>query len=159
MVRYLGAAATICVLLAGCGGAGGDRRPAATAAPTAAEEHPASPAAGRLLAVQRLGGVVATSETLYVDRDGSATLDRRHGGAGRRIEHFHITRERMRAIRRGLRQVQAHPPRERADDPARVTYTLWASGHSYRAQQGLIERRARSLFRALEGVISGQAHE
>ena len=88
------------------------RRRTATPTPQAA-----SPAPGRLLALQRLGGVVATSETLYIGRDGAAALDRRHGGAGRRVEHFRITRERMAVIRRGLERLRAHPPREYADDP------------------------------------------
>ena len=155
MVRYLGIA-VICLLLAGCGSDQGEQRAAATATPTA---HAASPAPGRLLALQRLGGVVATSETLYVERDGAASLDRRHGGAGRRVEHFRITRERMGAIRHGLDRLRAHPPREYADDPDRVAYTLWASGHSYRAQPGRMDRREQRLFRALEGVIDGQASE
>jgi hypothetical protein len=124
----------------------------------AATAHPARPASGRLLALQRLGGAVATSETLYVDRDGAAALDRRHGGAGRRVEHFRITRERMRVIRGALERLQAHPPRERADDPARVTYTLWAGGQGYRAQRGRTGR-GRPLFRALDGVIDGQGRE
>ena len=75
------------------------------------------------------------------------------------MERFHVTRERMRAIRRSLERVRAHPPRERAEDPARVTYTLWASGHTYRAQEGRMGPRAQPLFRALEGVIDGQARE
>jgi hypothetical protein len=152
MVRYLGVA-VICLLVAGCGGDQGEKR-AATPTP-----HAASPAPGRLLALQRLGGVVATSETLYIERDGAAALDRRHGGAGRRVEHFHIARERMGAIRQGLERLRAHPPREYADDPDRVAYTLWASGHSYRAQPGRMDRREQALFRALEGVIDGQARE
>ena len=152
MVRYL-AIAVICLLLAGCGGDQGEER-AATPTP-----HAASPAPDRLLALQRLGGVVATSETLYVERDGAASLDRRHGGAGRRVEHFRITRARMAVIRRGLERLRAHPPREYADDPDRVAYTLWASGHSYRAQPGRMDRREQRLFRALEGVIDGQARE
>jgi hypothetical protein len=155
MVRYL-AIAVICILLAGCGGDQGEKRAAATATPTA---QAASPAPGRLLALQRLGGVVATSETLYIGRDGAAALDRRHGGAGRRVEHFRITRERMAVIRRGLERLRAHPPREYADDPDRVAYTLWASGRSYRAQPGRMDRREQPLFRALEGVINGQARE
>jgi hypothetical protein len=155
MVRYLGVA-LICVLLAGCGGDAAERRQVATAAPTA---HAASPAHDRLLALQRLGGVVATSETLYVERHGAAALDRRHGGAGRRVEHFRITRERMDVIRRGLERLRAHPPREYADDPDRVAYALWAPGHSYRAQPGRMDRREQPLRRALEGVINGQARE
>ena len=152
MVRYLGIA-VICLLVAGCGGDQGEKR-AATPTP-----HAASPAPDRLLALQRLGGVVATSETLYIERDGAAALDRRHGGAGRRVEHFHIARERMGAIRQGLERLRAHPPREYADDPDRVAYTLWASGRSYRAQPGRMDRREQALFRALEGVIDGQARE
>lgn len=70
MVRYLGIA-VICAVLSGCGGDGGEKRPVASAAPG----HPARPAPGRLLAIQRLGGKVATSETLTVDRNGAATLD------------------------------------------------------------------------------------
>lgn len=155
MVRYLGIA-VICLLLAGCGGDQGEKRAAATATPTA---QAASAAPGRLLALQRLGGVVATSETLYIGRDGAAALDRRHGGAGRRVEHFRITRERMAVIRRGLERLRAHPPREYADDPDRVAYTLWASRHTYRAQPGRMDRREQPLFRALEGVINGQARE
>ena len=150
MVRYPGIA-VLCVLLAGCGGDQGENR-AATPTP-----HAASSAPDRLLALQRLGGVVATSETLYVERNGAASLDRRHGGAGRRVEHFHITGERMAVIRRGLERLRARPPREYADDPDRVAYTLWASGHSYRAQPGRMDRREQLLFRALEGVIDGQA--
>jgi hypothetical protein len=152
MVRYLGIA-VICLLVAGCGGDQGEKR-AATPTP-----HAASPAPDRLLALQRLGGVFATSETLYIERDGAAALDRRHGGAGRRVEHFHIARERMGAIRQRLERLRAHPPREYADDPDRVAYTLWASGHAYRAQQGRMDRREQPLFRALEGVIDGQASE
>jgi hypothetical protein len=152
MVRYL-AIAVLCLLLAGCGGDQGETR-AATPTP-----HAAGPAPDRLLALQRLGGVVATSETLYVERDGAASLDRRHGGAGRRVEHFHITGKRMAVIRHGLERLRAHPPREYADDPDRVAYTLWASGHAYRAQPGRMDRREQPLFRALEGVIDGQARE
>lgn len=63
----------------------------------------------------------------------------------------------MSEIRRALARLQAHPPRDRGDDPARVTYTLWASGQSYQAQEGLLERRERPLFRALDGVIDGEA--
>jgi hypothetical protein len=151
-VRYLGIA-VICLLLAGCGGDQGQHR-AATPTP-----HAAGAAPDRLLALQRLGGVVATSETLYVEPDGTASLDRRHGGPGRRVEHFHITGERMAVIRRGLERLRAHPPREYADDPDRVAYTLWASGHAYRAQPGRMDRREQPLFRALEGVIDGQARE
>ena len=151
MVRYL--AAVICLLLTGCGGDQGESR-AATPTPHTADAAPA-----RLLALQRLGGVVATSETLYVERDGTASLDRRHGGAGRRVEHFHISGERMAVIRRGLERLRAHPPREYADDPDRVAYTLWASGHAYRAQPGRMDRSEERLFRALEGVIDGQARE
>jgi hypothetical protein len=65
----------------------------------------------------------------------------------------------MDAIRRGLERLRTHPPREYADDPDRVAYTLWASGHSYRAQPGRMDRREQRLFRALEGVIDGQARE
>jgi hypothetical protein len=137
--------------LAGCGSGETERRAAATA-------HPASSSPGRLLALQRLGGEVATSETLYIDRNGAASLDRRHGGAGRRVEHFRIAHERMRVIRRALGRLRARPPRERADDPALVTYTLWAAGRSYRVQQGHMER-GRPLFRALDGVIDGQGRE
>jgi hypothetical protein len=143
----------VCLLLAGCGSDQAEKR-AATPTP-----HAASPAPDRLLALQRLGGVVATSETLYVERDGAASLDRRHGGAGRRVEHFHITGERMAVIRRGLDRLRAHPPREYADDPDRVAYTLWASGRAYPAQPGRMGRREQRLFRALEGVIDGQARE
>jgi hypothetical protein len=99
MVRYLGLVVT-CVLLGGCGGAADEKRPVNTAA-SAAPGHPARPAPGRLLAMQRLGGKVATSETLTVEVDGAATLARRHGGAGRRVEHFRISAERMCVIRRG----------------------------------------------------------
>jgi hypothetical protein len=157
MVRYLWVV-VICVLLGGCGGKADEKRSVATAA-SAAPGHPARPAPGRLLAIQRLGGKVATSETLTVELDGAATLDRRHGGAGRRTERFRIIPQRMGVIRRALERLQAHPPNERAGDPARVTYTLWASGHSYRAQEGLLGRRERPLFHALDGVIDGQARE
>ena len=63
----------------------------------------------------------------------------------------------MRVIRRALARLQAHPPHEPAGDPARATYTLWASGHTYQAQEGLLGRRERPLFRALDGVIDGEA--
>ena len=152
MVRYIGVA-VVCLLLAGCGDDEGAQH-AATPTP-----HAAGAAPDRLLALQRLGGVVATSETLYIERDGAASLDRRHGGAGRRVEHFHVASERMRVIRRGLERLRAHPPREYADDPDRVAYTLWASGHAYRAQAGRMDQREQRLFRALEGVIDGQARE
>ncbi len=123
--------------------------------------------AGKLYDIVRYLGMVVIcvllagcgGDRLYITRDGAAALDRRHGGAGRRVEHFRITRERMAVIRRGLERLRAHPPREYADDPDRVAYTLWASGHTYRAQPGRMDRRERPLFRALEGVINGQARE
>lgn len=149
-MRYL-PIAVLCLLLAGCGGDAAERQPVATAA------HPARPAPGRLLAVQRLGGKVATSETLLLERDGAATLDRRHGGAGRRTEHFRITQGRMSLIRRALARLQARPPKDPPDDLTKVTYTLWASGRSYRTHEGRVDRRERPLFRALDGVIDGQA--
>jgi hypothetical protein len=152
MVRYL-LAGLVCLVFAACGGGGDEPRPVATS------DHPARPAPGRLLAVQRLGGKVATSETLTVRRDGAATLDRRHGGAGRRTERFRITSERMRLIRRALARVHAHAHRQPPDDLERVTYTLWASGHSLRTHAGALDPRERTLFRALDGVIDGQGRE
>jgi hypothetical protein len=152
MVRYL-LGGLLCLLLAACGGKSDDPRPVATA------DHPARPAPGRLLAVQRLGGKVATSETLTVQRDGAATLDRRHGGAGRRVERFRITPARLNQIRRALERVQAHPHRDPPDDLERVTYTLWASGRSIRTHAGALDGRERPLFRALDEVIDGQARE
>jgi hypothetical protein len=152
MVRYL-VAGVFCLLLAGCGSKADEPRPIATA------DHPARPAPGRLLAVQRLGGKVATSETLTVQRDGAATLDRRHGGAGRRTERFRITRERMSLIRRALERLQAHAPPQPPDDLEKVTYTLWASGRSIRTHAGALDARERTLFRALDGVIDGQGRE
>jgi hypothetical protein len=73
------------------------------------------------------------------------------------VERFHIIAQRLRVIRQALARLQAHPPRERAEDPALVTYTLWAAGHSYRAQEGRLGPRERPLFHVLDGVIDGRA--
>jgi hypothetical protein len=40
-----------------------------------------------------------------------------------------------------------------------MTYTVWASGRSFRAQEDLLQRPERPLFRALDGVITGEARE
>jgi DNA-binding MarR family transcriptional regulator len=57
----------------------------------------------------------------------------------------------MAVIRRALDRLRAHPPREYADDLARVAYTLWASGHAYRAQPGRMDRREQLLQTMTDG--------
>jgi hypothetical protein len=155
MLRYLGV--LLCLLVLGCGGAPakgpGAARPVAsdTARPAAA----ATPRAPKLLTVQRHGGRTATLDFLTVYRDGTASVDKRYGGGGRRKEQFRITSERLRVIRRALRRLTRSLPTRKAPAGS-VTFLLRASGRVYVAQEGALGRRERPLFRALDGVIAGE---
>src|SRR6476469_2214141 len=70
------------LLVAGCGDS------ADTTATTATGARPQPTAAKTLVTFQRNGGLAATLDELTVRADGSATLDKRYGGAGRRADDF-----------------------------------------------------------------------
>ena len=136
----------ICAVLLGCGGQTRDAPlPAASSKPEVAT----------LLTVQRNGGKTASLDLLTVRRDGSAELDKRYGGAGRRRSTFRITKARMAQIRRGLR---AFPRRSsKASAPkGSVTFLLRFEGRDHVAQEGALSARERPLIRALDGVIAGK---
>jgi hypothetical protein len=141
----------MCAVLLGCGGHPRDASPP----PPAAGKRQAA----TLLTVQRNGGKTATLDLLTVRRDGSAELDKRYGGAGRRRDTFRITKARMAQIRRGLR---ALPRRSSSDASARkgsVTFLLRFGGRDHVAQLGALSALERPLIRALDGVIAGKGRE
>ena len=159
MVRHLGLVA-VCVLTVGCGGAGKDAPPdARTAPPARAPAGRAQPASDPLLRLQRNGGATATLDVLTIFPDASATVDKRYGGAGRRISRFRLTAERMQTIRRALRRLPARPASSSPGDPTDVTFILRTRGRTYTAQQRTMTRRERALFGTLDGVISGEGRQ
>ena len=134
------------LVIAGCGGEHA-RRPAPKAAPPAQ--------AGVLLTFQRQGGSVATLDVLTVRRDGSAELDKRYGGAGRRREPFRLTPRTWQRLRRQLRQLPRRPrPRHRR--PGRGFMLLHYRGEDHVGAPGAVPRHLRALFFTLDAVIDGE---
>ena len=86
----------VAAMLAGCGGGAADaptpsRTPAAAGTAQSAPAASKAPAqAAELAFLQRQGEGGATQDTVSVRIDGTATYDRRHGGAGGRFKELEL---------------------------------------------------------------------
>lgn len=106
----VGLGAAVATMLAGCGGNGPADAPAPTRTPAAAGTAQSAPAASEapaakaaeLVYFQRQGEGGATLDTVSVRVDGTATYDRRHGGAGGRFKELVLRRGQLARVRRAL---------------------------------------------------------
>ena len=129
-------------LLAGCGHQGDDKAPA---------RKPAPP----LVSFQRNGGLAATLDKLTVSAKGTARLDKRYGGAGRRYEDFALTPSALARLRADLRRLPAHLKATGTPTPQGATFILRYGRSTYTAQEGAIDRAARPAFALLSALVDG----
>jgi hypothetical protein len=164
-VRWVAAAAV--AALAGCGGdsAARDSRSAATPAPRAATPQatptPAprrqAPKAATLVFFQRQGAAGATLDTITVRVDGTATHEKRYGGAGGRFRELVLRDGQLARVRhalaglpeRGASLTRGSPP------PGGAQYLLRYRGRTLTGRQGGIARPARPAVRVLDGYLDG----
>ena len=140
MVRGLFALALL-ALLAACGG---DRRAGPEKAST-------------VVFFQRQGAGGATLDTITVRADGSATREKRYGGAGGRFTELRLRPGRPARLRRALKRLppggstltRGSPP------PGGARYLLRYGGRTLAGRQGAIAASARPAVRMLDGFIDG----
>lgn len=114
-------------------------------------------AAPLLATMQRTGGDVATLDLLTVRADGTARLDKRYGGAGRRQQTFRLRAATMRRVRSGLRRLPARSPgavrHGRSAGPD--VFLLRARGRTLVVSRAQLRSRRLGVFRLLDEVIDG----
>lgn len=104
---------------------------------------------------QRNGGLAATLDKLVVRRDGSATLDKRYGGAGRRMSKFRLSDAMLVRVRRALRRLPRRLLDAGTPTPQGATFLLSYGGRTYAAKEGAIGAVGRPAFEALNAVVDG----
>ena len=146
-MRYLALTlAGTALLVAGCGGS-------ADTASTTAKPRPA--AAKTLVTFQRNGGLAATLDELTVRADGSATLDKRYGGAGRRADDFVLRAAAFGRLRRALAVLPQRLPAVPGAAGKGATYLLSYRGRSLAAREGALPHRGAAAFRLLNTIVDG----
>jgi hypothetical protein len=157
-------AAILALALAGCGGDGDEPRRAATAATATPTPEARSDAAATrksdaptLVFFQRQGAAGATLDTMTVRVDGTATHEKRYGGAGGRFRELVLRRGELPRVRRALARLP-----ERGSSittgtpmPGGANYLLRYRGRTLTGRQGGIDPRARPTVRVLDGFIDG----
>jgi hypothetical protein len=143
-MRYLALLLIACgAPVAACGGTDPAARVATRPAP-----EPAT-----LVAFQRDGGLAATLDALTVRADGSARLDKRYGGAGRRTSAFRLTPVELTRLRAALRAL----PRRIAATPGgaadAATYLLTYRGRALSAREDALPAHGASAFRLLAALV------
>ena len=171
MVRWLAVvAAVVAAAVAGCG-ASDDRRDSATSAPDAAstrspdvrapESTHASdldePKPRTLVYFQRQGAAGATLDTITVRSDGTATHEKRYGGAGGRFRELTLRAGRLPKLRRALARLprRASTLTRGCPPPGGANYLLRVRGRTLTGRAGAIAPRARPAVRLLDGFIDG----
>ena len=150
-MRYLPAVAAV-VLLAGCGGTGSG----ASTATSAASPRPPAKRAPVLVTGQRNGGALsATLDAVLVRADGWTRLDKRHGGAGRRYDDFHLSAGALRRLHRALERLPSSPPHDSAATGRGASYLLRYRGTTYYAVAGSVPHSLRPAVDALQDIIDG----
>ncbi len=139
--------ALVC-LVAACG--------ADKTAPTDPTTTPTPRQAAPVLArFQRNGGLVATLDVVTLRTDGTARLDKRYGGAGRRIIDFRLRASTLERIRARLAKLPRRVHAAGTARPQSQTYILTYRGRAYAAAAGTVPRELRRAFTALNRVIDG----
>ena len=153
MVRRTMLAGGLLLVPGGCGdsgGAGGGSSASGTPAPIAAK-------APVLVFCQRQGEGGATLDAITVRGDGTATLEKRHGGAGGRFKEQVLRAGELPKLRRALAALprtgdsltRGSPP------PGGTQFLIRYRGRTLTAREGGIVPRARSAVALLDGLING----
>jgi hypothetical protein len=152
MVRILLPVAGAAVLAAGCGGADAPQR---AAAPTATATPPE---AAELVWFQRQGFGGATQHTITVLADGTAEIDRRHGGAGARLERVRLDPAVFSRLRRILAHTPvAHPGRAVGTPPSGASqFMLRLDGEVATAREGAVPRALRPAVGVFVAMLDGE---
>ena len=109
-----------------------------------------------LVFCQRQGEGGATLDAITVRRDGSATLEKRHGGAGGRFKEQVLRKGVLPKLRRALAALPAGESLTRGSPPAGGTqFILRYRGRTQTAREGGIVPRARDAVELLDGLING----
>ena len=146
-------------LLCGCGGSGApaaSRTPAPPAAATPAGAPTAS-SAPVLVFCQRQGEGGATLDAITVRRDGTATLEKRHGGAGGRFKEQVLRKGELARLKAALSKL----PRSGAGlthgnpSPGVAQYIVRYRGETLTAARGVTVPRARAAIGMLDDLIDG----
>jgi hypothetical protein len=105
---------------------------------------------------QRQGEGGATLDTITVRDDGSAVMQRRHGGAGGRFKQLQLHRGELRRMRRDLARLPPGSSLTRGSVPPGGTqYLLRYGKRTLTGREGGIARAARPAVRRLAGYVDG----
>ena len=109
-----------------------------------------------LVFCQRQGEGGATLDAITVRRDGTATLEKRHGGAGGRFKEQVLRKGELPRLRRALAALPAGDSLTRGNPPPLSTqFILRYRGRTQTAREGGIVPRARPAVKLLDGLING----
>ena len=105
---------------------------------------------------QRQGAGGATLDTITVRTDGSATRQKRYGGAGGRFTQLRLRAGRLARMQRALRRLPRGSTLTRGSPPpGGAQYLLRYAGRTQTGRQGAIAVEARPAVRILDGFIDG----
>ena len=109
-----------------------------------------------LVSGQRNGGTLsATLDAVLVRADGWTRVDKRHGGAGRRFDDFHLRADALRRLRLALSRLPSRPPHSSAATGRGASYLLQYRGTTYYAIADAVPRALRPAIAALQEIIDG----
>lgn len=112
--------------------------------------------ASPLVYFQRQGEAGATLDTITVRADGTATLQKRHGGAGGRFKELRLRAGELPRLRRDLARLPSGSSLTRGSPPPlSVQYLLRLHGRTLTAREGGIVPAGRPAIRRLERYIDG----
>ena len=153
MVRRGAIVAALLAMAAGCGDSGAptaSRTPATSATPEAERTAPV------LVFFQRQGAGGATLDTFTIRRDGTATLEKRYGGAGGRFKELVLREGALPQLRRALATLPGGATLTRGSPlPGGAQYLVRYRGRTQTGRQGAITPAARPAVKLLDGFIDG----
>ena len=151
-MRYLAVTLAL-ACAAGAFGCGGQDLPSAAA--PARRAAPATARARTLVSCQRNGGLAATLDRLVVRTDGTAVLDKRYGGAGRRKSSFRVRPATLTRLRAALAALPRRLPERSGGVADGYTFLLSYRGRTLAAHEGALPRRGGRAFTILGALIDG----
>ena len=138
---------SLVLALAACGGK--DRR---STTGTAAPPNRPKPV---LVDFQRNGGLAATLDHLRVYRDGTAVLDKRYGGAGRRTTPIRLRPAVLARLRTALDHLPDRLAVARGGTRNGATYLLRSGPRTLAAAEGAVPAGAAPAFTLLNAITDG----